>query len=213
LEKVVKVFITVMRFFRKLLGEKGSVVSTTFVSFETPLTQLCRRFPLQTALEFGPGYSTGILLRHSSAKIISIEPRFLWYMRWKNRFDSSRLTLHYRQPNEALNEMSGNQRFSLVFIDAGDRVSIMKNVIDLVHSNGIVFLHDAHREEYEPGIRLYPYRYFPERHSCILFKSKVICDAVKRLIPPDYSCNCTYCSSEDRRAYFSRLSERATRGS
>ena len=202
-----------MRLFRRLLNNKDSKIGTTFGSFETPLTQLCHNFPLLTVLEFGPGQSTKVLLKHSSAEVISIEAKLLWYLKWRCCLGSSRLRLCYGQPLKALSRMGRDHLFSLVFIDAGDRVSIMKGVFDLVHPNGMVFLHDAHREEYEPGIRLYPYRYFPERHSCILFKSKVLRDAVEKAIPPDYSCDCGYCSSADRRAYFSRLAERAPQGS
>jgi len=186
---------------------------TTFVSFMKPLRQLCRHFPLRTVLEFGPGHSTEVLLQSSSATIVSLETNLLWYLKYLRRFSSERVRVRFGWPGKDLIQLGGQNRYSMIFIDAGDRVSILGSVFDLVHPNGMVFLHDAHREDYEAGIRLYPYRYFPERHSCILFKSKILRDAVEKEIPPDYSCNCRHCSSADRRAYFSRLAGRAPRGS
>jgi hypothetical protein len=202
-----------MQIAKKLGYSRGDKRGTTFVSFMKPLQQLCQRFPLQTILEFGPGYSTEVLLQNSSAMIISLETNVPWYLKYRRRFNSERVRVLFGWPGKDLVKLVGKDRYSLIFIDAGDRVSILKGVFDLVPPDGMVFLHDAHREEYEPGICLYPHRYFPERHSCILFKSKVLRDAVEKAIPPDYSCNCGHCSSANRRAYFSRLAGRAPRGS
>ncbi|HUV12586.1 MAG TPA: hypothetical protein VMY18_03020 [Acidobacteriota bacterium] len=190
---------------RKLGYNRDDKRGTTFVSFIKPLQLLCQRFPLKTVLEFGPGYSTEILFQNSSATIISLETNLLWHLKYRKRFDSERVRVLFGWPGKDLVELGGEGPYSLIFIDAGDRVSIMKGVFNVVHPNGMVFLHDAHRAEYEPGIHLYPHRYFPERHSCILFKSKNLRDAVEKEIPPDYSCICRECSSADRTAYFSRL--------
>ena len=112
----------------------------------------------------------------------------------------------YEQPGWDLSEIRGyEQNFSLVFVDGGDRVAALKQAYDLINDDGLVFLHDAHREDYEGGIRLYPFIYFVERHSCLLFKSKALYDKVKAVVPADYSCHCQYCSSDARRAYFAQF--------
>jgi|GEM_PF-4635949 len=38
----------------------NSKEGTTFVSFRTPLIQLCQAIPLETIVEFGPGHSTNL---------------------------------------------------------------------------------------------------------------------------------------------------------
>jgi hypothetical protein len=179
---------------------------TTFLSFKRPMIDLCQTLPLNTVLEFGPGYSTEIILEYSSAKIISLETDQQWYQRYKDRFDPKRVKVIYLPELEALDITNQLGRdFSLVFIDGGDRLTELNLAFELTDEKGVVYLHDAHREEYEPGIRLYPYYYFPERHSCLLFKDLSTFRVTKASIPSDYSCHCQYCSTPERRAYFSKF--------
>jgi len=183
-------------------------LDTTFLSFGKPLIQLCNGFPKNSMLEFGPGHSTRITVDHSPAKIISVEAELRRYLRWWLHLGKARLKICFGQTLRVLDKIGRDWTFSLIFIDAGERFSIMERAFDLIDADGMVFLQDAHREEYEPGIRLYPYRYSPEHRSCISFRSKAAHDALKKAIPPDYSCNCKYCSSAARRACFSRLAVR-----
>jgi hypothetical protein len=98
--------------------------------------------------------------------------------------------------------------YSFVFIDGGDRVSELTYMYDKLPLGGIIYLLDAHREDYEKGIRLYPYIFFPERHSAILSKDRSIYEHIRKNLPIDYSCKCPYCSSSTRRAYFNQFSEK-----
>ena len=183
----------------------------TFASFANALKQVCLLTNPQNILEFGPGFSTNLFLKYTKAKIISFETNPHWYNKYSSFFPTSRTTIVFKEPNWDLSEIKEyGDTFSLVMIDGGNRVDELIYSFDLIDENGLVFLHDAHREDYEPGIRRYPYIYLPERHSCILFKSKQLRDRIKENIPPDYSCNCQYCSSDARREYFNKLLELST---
>jgi hypothetical protein len=39
----------------------------------------------------------------------------------------------------------------------------------------------------------------------LLFKSQTLCDRIKQSVPSDYSCQCQYCSSPQRRRYFAQF--------
>jgi len=179
---------------------------TTFVSFVTPLTEICKNIPLDTIIEFGPGHSTQVFLQHApNAKIFSFETDKKWYDTYKNKFDPAQIQVIYKEPGWNLEEMHAfGENYSLIFVDGGDRLSALAVAYDLIGDDGIVFLHDAHREEYEPGIYHYPFVYCPERHSCIMTKNQALMEAIKTAVPSNYSCNCQYCSSPERRDYFSQ---------
>lgn len=180
---------------------------TTFVSYRASLARLCQIFPMQHIVEFGPGISTRIFLEHSQARIWSYETNLEWFRRYERAFDPQRVTVIYCGPDWTI-EQIGKQvgQVSLAFVDGGDRLQALHYFARTLPQAGIAFLHDAHREDYEPGLRAYPYVYFTERHSCLLFKDPELYEAARAAIPPDYSCRCQYCSSPERRAYFASFS-------
>ena len=180
--------------------------NTTFVSFAGPLEQVCRLFAPQTALEFGPGYSTRILLAHSPAQIVSLESNPEWFHEYQNAFPPERVQVVYQPVENSLDALRPpNDGYDLIFVDGGDRLVALQFAYDSLAPKGVVYLHDAHREDYEPGIELFPYRFFPERHSCLLFKDQDTYEQARAGVSRDYSCRCQYCSSAERRAYFSRM--------
>lgn len=188
---------------RKYFNKK---INTTFVSFTPSLTKLCHLITPKTILEFGPGNSTRLFLEHSQAKLVSIETHPDWYDEYAKEFDPHRVQLLFKEHGWDLSEICQyGENFSLIFIDGGDRVAELKYCYDLIPDDGVVFLHDAHREAYEEGLRRYPFIYFPERHSCILLKNKDLYRAIETTISADYSCSCQYCSSADRKKYFAQF--------
>ena len=183
-----------------------AISSGTFVSFEPHLAILCNQFRIEKALEFGPGKSTRMLLELTNAKIRSIETSKEWYERYKSSFDPMRVKyLHQAAEQPIATLIDGDADFDLVFIDGGDRVAALHASRDLLSPDGFAYLHDAHREEYEPGIAAYSARFFPERHSCVLAQNPDVIDRIRACLTTDYSCRCKYCSPSERRAYFSRM--------
>jgi hypothetical protein len=170
--------------------------------------QLCSLENFDYILEFGPGYSTNIFLKYTNASILSIEEDLIWYKHYVNQYDNCRVRFFYQFDQWEVRENDKYSPFySLVFIDGGNRLKALVYASNHLAPDGIVFLHDAHREEYFEGIRIYPYIYFPERHSCLLFKSLEKFNYIKKYLPYDYSCNCNYCSTDSRREYFRQFAE------
>lgn len=193
---------------QKRIGSFGKQ-GTTFLSFSNPLRMLCAIQNPDFVMEFGPGYSTSIFLEYTGAKIISIEDSFRWYLKHKLTYRNNRLHIIYKAPRKDLSfltTLSGNN--PLVFIDGSNRLSALEWAFNMMHAYGSVYLHDAHREDYEKGIRLFPFIFFPERHSAILCKQRILYLEIKENIKVDYSCACQYCSSPARRAYFNRFAEK-----
>jgi len=160
-------------------------------------------------LEFGPGLSTNIFIKHTNSYIISIEQNESWYRKYKNAFPKERVKLLYIPDGLESNAVEKLLHdYTLIFIDGSDRLKALAFGYNQLSEDGVVYLHDAHREEYESGIRRYPYIFFPERHSCILTKDQDIYSTIRQRIPIDYSCSCQYCSSPSRRTYFEQFSEK-----
>ena len=182
---------------------------TTFSSYSKSLIELCQIILPGLILEFGPGLSTKIFLKYTNSHIISVEQNITWYRNYKNAFPRDRVRIEFL-PNGLSGTVTESllKDYSLIFIDGGNRLEALEFGYKQISSRGAVFLHDAHREEYESGIRRYPYIFFPERHSCILTKDQSIYSTIRQRIKIDYSCSCQYCSSPSREAYFGQFSEK-----
>ena len=179
---------------------------TSFVSYRASLIQLCQFMPLEQIVEFGPGISTRIFLEHSRARIWSYETNLDWFRRYERAFDPARVALIHCGPEWTIEQIGAQVTdVSLAFIDGGDRPTALTYFARSLPQRGVAFLHDAHREDYEDGLRAFPYLYFTERHSCLLFKDAEMHQSVMAAIPPDYSCRCQYCSTPERRAYFAKF--------
>lgn len=193
---------TLSRMIRRLQGVHGE----TFISFRPWLTCLCQHFKPAHILEFGPGWSTRTSLEHSEATIVSIEESEKWYAKYRDSFPVERVNLLHRTGEWDLNELSAfNPPFDLVFVDGGRRVEELLAVKSLMSERGLVCLHDAHREDYEEGILAYAENFFPERHGCIMSDNAELMAEVRQVVPTDYSCDCKYCSTPARRAYFAKF--------
>lgn len=196
-----------MSLFGRLRDRWRGVSGQTFVSFRPHLTAICRALDLQDVLEFGPGNSTMVVLAETSAKIVAVEESAEWYAKYCERFPSDRVTVHHKPAGWCLDELDVlGGPYDLIFVDGGDRTEELHYVHKLLKPTGVVYLHDAHREKYEPGIRSYPHMFFPERHSCIMTLDGGVMETLKSAITSDYSCACKYCTSDERRAYFARMS-------
>jgi hypothetical protein len=183
--------------------------NTSFSSYAKPLIELCKTISPGMILEFGPGLSTKIFIKHTNSFIISIEQNESWYRKYKNAFPKDRVKL-LLLPNGVESNAVENllHDYTLIFIDGGDRLKALAFGYNQLSKDGVAYLHDAHREEYETGIRRYPYIFFPERHSCILSRDQETYSTIRQRIPINYSCSCQYCSSPSRRTYFEQFSEK-----
>lgn len=200
-------FASVARLVRRLQGVHGD----SFISFRPWLTLLCRHVRPRRVLEFGPGWSTRIMLKHTDSQIVSIEESPKWYQKYRREFDPTRVDLHYKPPGWSLDELQTlGPPFDVIFVDGGRRAQQLAFGAKLLSERGVACLHDAHREEYEPGIRAYAHVYFVERHGCILTNNADVMAEIRTVIAPDWSCRCKYCGTPARRAYLARFAAEAT---
>ncbi len=182
--------------------------SSFFIAHPSFLEIICEHFRPETVLEFGPGNSTSVILEKSQARIVSIEESKKWYRKYRSKFPQECFQLYYKESGWDLSELDNlGGPYDLIFVDGGDRTNELKYCFNLLAPNGIVFLHDAHRQEYEPGIRSYPHIFFPERHSCIVCKSSDVMKKLKQIITQDMNCRCQYCDTEIRNRYLAQFVE------
>ncbi|MCK4797241.1 MAG: hypothetical protein KAT05_07650 [Spirochaetes bacterium] len=139
---------------------------------------------------------------------MSYETNKDWFDYYLKKANKKRVDLQYRKEGWNLSELDNlDNKFDFIFIDGGDRTNELLKCFNLCQEDGIVFLHDAHREEYKNGILKYPHYYFADRHSCIMCKNNLIYEKIKLFLPLDDSCTCKYCISEDRRNYFEEMKD------
>jgi SAM-dependent methyltransferase len=179
--------------------------STSFSSFQSYLPALVRWAEPAQVLEFGPGFSSRLILANSAAKVLSFETHPAYFERARREVPSERFELRLAPSGADFVALAG-RRFDFIFVDGGDRVKNLEQAHALLADDGLLVLHDAHREGYEPGVLRYPHGYFIENHSLLLGKSAARLAAAKERFPPDASCACRYCGTPDRVDYRRRIS-------
>lgn len=187
---------------RRVLGKLGVSPKSrnAFSSFRSYLPELVNFVQPRNTLEFGPGASSRIILRHSRSKLLSLETDAGYYERARRSIRNERFELRHAPEPGALAQLEG-RRFDLVFVDGGDRVQNLIGAHGLLEEDGILVLHDAHRPDYLPGIRCYAHGYFVEHHSLLLFKSRSRFHEVRAHFPADTRCQCKYCGTPERVEY------------
>jgi hypothetical protein len=188
----------------KEMFKKNSGVSS-FNSFESFMEQIMRILAPINILEFGPGISTRCFLKYSNANIVSFETNDKWFKKYFNEFkNSDRVTLIKKKENWNLNEIFqiGDIKYNFILVDAGNRIEELWFCKKLLKENGVIMLHDSHRNDYYWGIKQYRHCFFFENHSCLLTNNKNVYEELIREIKSDYSCSCKYCSSDYRKEYF-----------
>jgi predicted O-methyltransferase YrrM len=193
---------------RRLLRRLGVISErkTAFSSFQSYLPALVRWAAPERVLEFGPGFSSRLILDNSAARVLSFETHPGYFERARREIVSPRFELRLAPAGPDFATLAA-ERFDFIFVDAGDRVKNLEQSLELLADGGIVVLHDAHREGYEPGVRRYARGYFIENHSLVLCKDPGRLEEVKARFPADGSCACHYCGTPARIEYRRRISE------
>jgi len=203
IKKIRKIFSEAIK--RKRITDKKETIFFSFTKFIPQLMEILKPVYI---LEFGPGISTKYCLKYSSANILSFETDPKWYKKYKDEIKNPRFKLKYKDPYWDLNEIKNEGiEFDFIFVDGGNRVEELKFCKQILSPTGVVYLHDSHREDYFDGLMSYDYIFFIERHSCLLIENERIFRELKEKITPDYSCKCRYCSTKERREYFSLFIE------
>jgi len=198
-------FLALPRRLLRMLGV-SSKRRAAFSSFRSYLPALVKWASPERVLEFGPGESSRLILENSNARVLSYETDAAYFERAKAGIRSERFDLRYAPEGPDFKELAGTS-FDFAFVDGGDRVANLIAAHALLSDNGIVVLHDAHREGYRPGVQHYAHGYFIENHSLVLCKSRARSEAVAARFPPDSRCACNYCGTEERIKYRTSLGE------
>lgn len=119
-------------------------------------------FPIMKAFEWGAGNSTEILASMvPSVTSVENDADYLEMVRQKFKVDG--VSLIHEPDVQYYSQVNGDDYpYDLIFIDGRDRVNCMKKSFSILASDGIVILHDAEREEYLEGIKLYKYSFFTD---------------------------------------------------
>lgn len=176
----------------------------TFASFDEFLPKLTDLIGPSHILEFGPGISTKVFLNYSNATIYSVETDLTWYEKYKKKIKTKRFLIYYQNENSIPSEIQ-DFKYDIIFVDGGDRVQALKIASTLLKKQGVVVLHDAHREDYFDGIIKYECGYLIENHSLVLSNNSSVLNQIKQKLVADHSCRCKFCSSESRIEYRKKL--------
>jgi len=141
-----------------------------FFSFITLLKKHIRLVKPTRILEWGPGQSTNFMLRECpDAEIICIESDQRWFNKYNKEFGHKVSLFHYPDWDIYTNPPVEGP-FEIIFVDGHKRVRCMQTAVKLLSKDGVLVLHDGHREEYKPGIALFDT--IEESHQTICLKQK-----------------------------------------
>lgn len=131
-----------------------------FHSFSNILDSIMETFKPQNILEWGPGKSTEIMLRHGAPKILSIEHDKEYYDKMKERFPSIellhlRINSHGNADGYVTYPLTTGELYDLVFVDGRHRCDCLRVASLVVKDHGIVVLHDAERPVYKAAYSMY----------------------------------------------------------
>lgn len=139
-----------------------------FYSFEKVLRIACQIVKPKTIVEWGPGYSTALMLECSDAQIYSWEHSEL-YARYFNRYFSKedRVQIYHGDVDEGIGKKTPYAtgpftifdigEVDLCFVDGRFRADCFLIAYHLMQPNGIVVMHDTKRPSTQLIKKIYPY--------------------------------------------------------
>lgn len=135
-----------------------------FYSYKDHLIYWLEELKPNQILEWGPGYSTTLMLKHSEAVINSVENNHFWSERARDAFKAEpRVHLYFISDlEEYVNAPADWGLNDIIFIDGVERVSCLLKAIDYLSEGGVVILHDSERHEYDEGREPYQLIYEAE---------------------------------------------------
>lgn len=128
-----------------------------FHSFAGPLLQAIKEMRPDEMLEWGPGYSTELMLAHGEAgsRLVSIEhdPRWVAEVRAKvgdrEGWELRQVPCTDRNSSYATCALDLGLQFDLIFIDGRRRVECLLVALQVIRSGGLILLHDFCRLNYQ----------------------------------------------------------------
>lgn len=146
--------------------QRHTATASTWDSFKPTLIKVLAEFKPETVMEWGPGVSTLVMQDFPSVKrITTVEHDMAWHNKWKDKF-GDKVELILEEDMERYPLWVNFKNFDLYFVDGRER----EICLELCNgSNGIVILHDAERESYQPHIQEYKYIFMEDDgHTCVI---------------------------------------------
>jgi predicted O-methyltransferase YrrM len=157
-------------------------------SYEPVLTHLCKTLKPQEILEWGPGFSTSIMLTETDATILTVEHSEDYYNKAVDYLQGiSRAEVVHRSRGSKPKESAGYvnypiyrlmkdkqplRKYDMIFVDGRARFDCLIAAQMLIKPKGIVVLHDAHREVYRPAVESYNhYKLLPDYRTAVMSPS------------------------------------------
>lgn len=139
--------------------------ASSWDSFKYTLIKVLAEFNPKTVLEYGPGVSTLIMQDFPSIQYITtVEHDVAWFSKWKGQL-GNKVSLILEEDLDKY-PYQFNIHHDLYFIDGREREICLElcNKFD-----GIVILHDAERESYQPHIQKYKFVFMEDDgHTCVM---------------------------------------------
>jgi len=143
-------------------------------SFKETLIFWLKQLKPKRLLEWGPGFSTQLMLDHCDGTIHSIEHWYRWYEAARNQFKGNpHVELFYCPDLEEYPYLPRDWgKFDLIFVDGfcNLRVKCLLASVDYLAEGGVVMLHDCERIKYDPGRE--PYDTLMELDGTAVMKPK-----------------------------------------
>ena len=100
--------------------------------------------------EFGCGYST-LFYAEKVKTVISVEHNIKWINKIKHKIPEN-VKIIFNDPVDMIQYpqaiLKTGKIFDIIFIDAMDRISCIKNALQCLKINGVIILDDSEREKY-----------------------------------------------------------------
>lgn len=124
------------------------------LSYTPLLTAYLSKVQPRRMLEWGPGYSTLLMMQEApQAEIYTVEHDPRWYDYWQPQLTT--VNLSYIPLGEYATAPLTWGLFDLIFVDGRNRVECLKTARKILAPNGVVILHDSQRERYREGKHLF----------------------------------------------------------
>lgn len=153
--------------------------ASSWDSFKETLIKVLGEFKPKTVMEWGPGVSTMIMQDFPSVEFINtVEHDEAWYYKWSDKFGNKVNLIfepdlvHYPKRGLTLSD------YDLYFVDGRER----ERCLDLI-KDGIVILHDAERESYQPHIKKFAHIFMEDDgHTAILVNDDDKARRIERML-------------------------------
>lgn len=144
-------------------------------SYKESLEKCLRLLKPKRVFEFGPGISTGIILKYPVKTIDTLEHAYKWHIKAKEAFSNEeRVNLIYENdPREFIETIMFYSRmfghYDLIFVDSIDRERVLGRAKRCLNDKGAVILHDAERGRYQEAIGKFKHKILEDSgHTVIL---------------------------------------------